>query len=312
MGTFERRVLLSHVLSHVCFAELSLQQCNMKQMSTMEYSRSRDMFSDNHNHENETHNDQQQSAEQELRKLLLKGSLRMADHISRMDREQKGFASRADFIRDITKCGMRATPEEISALYDTIRQGKEGNQNVGVQQVQHAALNLMLLAASQPIHQVCLSQCWFMLCIAQLSAWLWRGSPRKKSCVNDRTHRSNHTIPDRALKMGLRPSQPTFDPPAQKPARAEFSRARARCPPKSVNSFDFENSSFGSEPFFQQGDSRFESPRAVWCRMKLLESGRIATACRQFWDTLGLEDGDAVHEKQYRMVRPGPRPSAIA
>eukprot|EP00966_Prymnesium_polylepis_P050880 1178203-Prymnesium_polylepis.1 len=66
--------------------------------------------------------------------------------------------------------------------------------------------------------------------------------------------------------------------------------------------FDFAGVADKETPYFAQGDGRFDSPRTVERRLELLRSGAIARACRQFWDTLRLGDGERVTHEQYTMV----------
>ncbi len=49
----------------------------------------------------------------------------------------------------------------------------------------------------------------------------------------------------------------------------------------------------------QLGDPRYETPEALERRLALLRAPSIVRACRQFWDTLQLDEGGAMHRGQY-------------
>ena len=50
------------------------------------------------------------------------------------------------------------------------------------------------------------------------------------------------------------------------------------------------------------GDPKYDSPEALERRVALLRSGRVVRACRQFWDTLMLGEGDTLEQVQYKQV----------
>lgn len=66
--------------------------------------------------------------------------------------------------------------------------------------------------------------------------------------------------------------------------------------------FEFANVEEGETPYYMQGNVRFDCPQTVARRVELLKSGRIARACRQFWDTLKLGPDGIVSKEQYAMV----------
>ena len=57
-----------------------------------------------------------------------------------------------------------------------------------------------------------------------------------------------------------------------------------------------------SQPYYLRGDARFDNPDSLKKRKKLLESGRIGRAARQFWDLLGLSSEDTMSYEDYYKV----------
>uniref|UniRef100_A0A7S4EY68 EF-hand domain-containing protein n=2 Tax=Chrysotila carterae TaxID=13221 RepID=A0A7S4EY68_CHRCT len=127
----------------------------------------------------------------------------------------------------------------------------------------------------------------------QLSAWVWgrNASPTKR-------HRKvSSDIPELARQRGVRPAAVA---PSGLRSKTKFTASNLRGRGE-VDRFHFEDTP-SLKPFYKQGNARHESPRTVDRRVRLMASGRIAVACRQFWDTLGLSDTDVLHQNKYMLV----------
>jgi hypothetical protein len=74
-----------------------------------------------------------------------------------------------------------------------------------------------------------------------------------------------------------------------------------------LDRFDWETGS-GAGPrrsaaaYRQVGDPRYETPEALQRRLALLRAPSIVRACRQFWDTLRLDEDGTMHRGQYMEV----------
>ena len=90
-------------------------------------------------------------------------------------------------------------------------------------------------------------------------------------------------------------SRPQFRPPAPRGGDARH---------------DFEDECAGrKQPYYMRGDARYDTPAGLKKRMKLLESGKVARAARQFWDALELHGDDAAMSyDDYSKVHPNLNP----
>ena len=80
-----------------------------------------------------------------------------------------------------------------------------------------------------------------------------------------------------------------------------------------VDAFDFEaKRAHRRMPYYMRGDDRFDTADGLRKRIRVLESGRVARAARQFWDALGLApdatmeyaDYERVHSRIARVLAP--------
>lgn len=106
-----------------------------------------------------------------------------------------------------------------------------------------------------------------------------------------------------ALARGLKPHIKSPDPKRrQRTERFRFSAANV-AEMHGVDRFDHEPDS-DEHPFWDQGNRALHTPRTLERRAALLASGKIASACRQFYDCLRLPPGGRVSRLQYFEARP--------
>jgi hypothetical protein len=93
--------------------------------------------------------------------------------------------------------------------------------------------------------------------------------------------------------------------------RLRSAKRAAAGPELPTDVFDFEDERAGrKQPYYMRGDARYDTPAGLKKRMKLLESGKVARAARQFWDALGLHGDDAAMSyDDYSKVHPNPNPN---
>jgi len=92
--------------------------------------------------------------------------------------------------------------------------------------------------------------------------------------------------------------------------RLKSAKRAAAGPELPTDAFDFEDERAGrKQPYYMRGDARYDTPAGLMKRMKLLESGKVARAARQFWDALELHGDDAAMSyEDYSKVHPNPNP----
>ena len=92
--------------------------------------------------------------------------------------------------------------------------------------------------------------------------------------------------------------------------RLRSAKRAAAGPELPTDAFDFEDERAGrKQPYYMRGDARYDTPAGLTKRMKLLESGKVARAARQFWDALELHGDDAAMSyEDYSKVHPNPNP----
>ena len=90
--------------------------------------------------------------------------------------------------------------------------------------------------------------------------------------------------------------------------RLRSAKRAAAGPELPTDAFDFEDERAGrKQPYYMRGDARYDTPAGLKKRMKLLESGKVARAARQFWDALELHGDDAAMSyEDYSKVHPHP------
>ena len=98
-----------------------------------------------------------------------------------------------------------------------------------------------------------------------------------------------------AVELGVRPAETEKD---AKAAEVTFSKD-AHCASE-VDRFAWEANQ--NKPYWMVGDPKYDTPEALERRVALLRSGRVVRACRQFWDTLMLDEDDTLDKKRYEMV----------
>ena len=93
--------------------------------------------------------------------------------------------------------------------------------------------------------------------------------------------------------------------------RLKSAKRAAAGPELPTDAFDFEGERAGrKQPYYMRGDARYDTPAGLKKRMKLLESGKVARAARQFWDALELHGDDAAMSyDDYSKVHPNPKPN---
>jgi len=71
-----------------------------------------------------------------------------------------------------------------------------------------------------------------------------------------------------------------------------------------ANAFDFESPAADpkAQPYWQQGDAKWDEPELVQQRARLLQSRKFARAARQFWDACGLDEGATMSKAEYATV----------
>ena len=98
-----------------------------------------------------------------------------------------------------------------------------------------------------------------------------------------------------AVQLGVKPAETTKDDSA---SQKQFAPT-AHCASE-VDRFAWESGP--AAPYWMSGDPKYDSPEALERRVALLRSGRVVRACRQFWDTLMLGEGDTLEQVQYKQV----------
>ena len=93
--------------------------------------------------------------------------------------------------------------------------------------------------------------------------------------------------------------------------RLKSAKRAAAGPELPTDAFDFEDERAGrKQPYYMRGDARYDTPAGLKKRVKLLESGKVARAARQFWDALELHGDDAAMSyDDYSKVHPSPKPN---
>ena len=178
----------------------------------------------------------------------------------------------------------------LGANKDTIRTWCKNREAVTLQDFSAAVSALGLKATPAVVRSLFGSLCGgnapdaITLSVRQLQRGIWSGPGERTGVL------------DIAVEMGVRPAV-EMTAKDDRATRQRYTDENVR--DDGVNRFEWEHRYLS---YRDAGDPRYETAEALERRIALLRSAPVLRACRQFWDTLRLDEGDRLERAQYEKV----------